>query len=147
MIFDRPNCFGQLQIVLSGPNSFGRIQIILVRFKLLFPGLIFIIWTRPKQIRRVQNEWYSTKMIWTAINYFGPIEYKRTRHKIIHFCKVLRSFSKPIHKLSKWSNERAYLLNFFGISSHHTFHFSCNKWEMFPPYSPFSCNKWKKKSL
>ena len=32
-----------------------------------------IIWTLPKQIRPVQNDWYSTKMILTVQNHFGPI--------------------------------------------------------------------------
>ena len=33
-----------------------------------------MIWTRPKQIGPVQNYWYSTKMVWTVQNRFGPIE-------------------------------------------------------------------------
>ena len=33
-----------------------------------------MIWTRPKQIKPVKNNWYSTKIIWTVQNHFGPIE-------------------------------------------------------------------------
>ena len=33
-----------------------------------------MIWTRPKRIQPVQNDWYSTKIIWTVQNHFGPIE-------------------------------------------------------------------------
>ena len=33
-----------------------------------------MIWTHPKQIGPVQNDWYSTKIIWTVQNHFGPIE-------------------------------------------------------------------------
>ena len=51
-----------------------RSKMILVRFKLDFSGPIFIIWTRPKQIAPVQDDWYSTKIIWTLQNHFGPIE-------------------------------------------------------------------------
>ena len=87
--------FWTVQIVLegyklfwSGANCFGRIQIILARFKLDFSGIIFIIftypklfgylskttWTRPIRIGPIQNDWYSTKIIWTVQNHFGPIE-------------------------------------------------------------------------
>ena len=70
------------------PNRFGRVQSILVRVKLDFSWLIFIsnldlskmIWTRPKKIGPVHNDWYSTKKIWTVQNQFGPI-HRRTRHK------------------------------------------------------------------
>ena len=33
-----------------------------------------MIWTWPKWIGPIQNDWYSTKMIWTLQNNFGPIE-------------------------------------------------------------------------
>ena len=33
-----------------------------------------MIWTQPKRIGPVQNDWYSTKMIWTVQNHFGTIE-------------------------------------------------------------------------
>ena len=33
-----------------------------------------MIWTWPKQIGPSQNNWYSTKMILTVQNHFGPIE-------------------------------------------------------------------------
>ena len=70
-----------------GPNGFGRVQLILFRFKLDFSGLIFIIWTRPKQNGPVQNDWYSTEMIWTVQNNFGPIEGQGIRISIKNFPK------------------------------------------------------------
>ena len=33
-----------------------------------------MIWTQPKRIGLIQNDWYSTKIIWTVQNHFGPIE-------------------------------------------------------------------------
>ena len=76
-----PKWFWTDQIILveyqsfwTGPICFGRVQIILVRFKSDFSTLIFIIWTRPKWIGLVLNNWYSTKMIWKVQNHFGPIE-------------------------------------------------------------------------
>ena len=33
-----------------------------------------MVWTQPKQIGPIQNDWYSTKMIRTVQNHFGPIE-------------------------------------------------------------------------
>ena len=33
-----------------------------------------MIWTWPKQIGPIQNDWYSTKMIWMVQNHFGLIE-------------------------------------------------------------------------
>ena len=89
MILDRPNYFGRVPIILvgsksfwSGPNHFGRVQSILVRvtqIRLFWANfynsdLSKIIWNQPKQIAPVQNDWYSTKMIWTVQNHFGPIE-------------------------------------------------------------------------
>ena len=67
-------------MILDHPNCFGRIQIVLVRFKLYFSRLIFIIWTcpkwfepKPEQIGPVQNNWLNqTKM--TVQNHFEPIE-------------------------------------------------------------------------
>ena len=56
------------------PKHFVLVQIILVRFKLDFSGIIFVIWTCPKWFLSVQNNWYSTKMIWTVQNNFGPIK-------------------------------------------------------------------------
>ena len=73
------HCFGQVQIVVVMSKRFGRVQIILVRYKLYFYGLFFynlhlfkMIWTRPKQIGPFQNDWDSTKMIWSVQNHFGP---------------------------------------------------------------------------
>ena len=69
------------KLFCSGANCFGQIQIILIRFKLVFYRTFLIIWTcpkwfwiQPKRIGPAQNYWYSTKMIWTVQNDFGPIE-------------------------------------------------------------------------
>ena len=40
--------FYRSKMILDHPNCFGRVQIILVRFKLDFCGLTFIIWTCQK---------------------------------------------------------------------------------------------------
>ena len=73
MTLDRPNCFGRIQIVLvgsksfcSGPNHFVWVQIILVRFKLEFCSLIFIIWTCPKWFETDQNkmDWFKMIVTW-----------------------------------------------------------------------------------
>ena len=81
MILDIPNCFGWAQVVLvvsklfwMGPNHFGQFQIRLFWTNLYNLDLSKMIRTRPKQIRPVQNDWYSTKNIWTVQNHFGPIE-------------------------------------------------------------------------
>ena len=70
--------FYRSKIILDRPNCFGQVQNILFMFKLDFSGLIFIIWTWPKQIGPDQNNWYSNKMIWTVQNHFGH----RPRHKM-----------------------------------------------------------------
>ena len=81
IILDRPNCFGWVQIVLvgsksfwSGPKHFGQVQIRLFcsNFYNLDQSEIILTWTI--QIGPIQNNWYSTKMIWTVQNHFGPIE-------------------------------------------------------------------------
>ena len=52
IILERPNCFGQVQIVLDRYKLFWScfcwVQIFLVRFILEFSGLIFMVWTCPK---------------------------------------------------------------------------------------------------
>ena len=72
MILDHPDCFGRLQIVLvgskpfwSGPNHFGQVQIKLLWTNFYNIDLTKLIWTRPKRIGPILNNWYSTKMIWT----------------------------------------------------------------------------------
>ena len=81
MTLDCPNHFGRVPIVLvgsksfwSGPKHFGQGQIRLFWANFYNLDLTKMIWTQPKQIRPVQNYWYSTKMIWTVQNHFGPIE-------------------------------------------------------------------------
>ena len=66
----------------TGTNCFGQVQIRLFWANFYNLDLSKMIWTRPKQIRHVQNEWYSTKMIWTVINHFGPIEEQGIREFI-----------------------------------------------------------------
>ena len=80
MILDRPNHFGRVPIVLagsnsfwSGPNHFGQVQIIKFNPENSNLNLTEMIWTRPKRIGSVRNDWYLTKMIWTVHNHFGPI--------------------------------------------------------------------------
>ena len=74
MILNRPNCFGQVQIDLVMSKSFwsGTIRLFWTIFYNL--DLSKMIWTQPKQIGPVQNDWYSTKIIWSVQNHFGPIE-------------------------------------------------------------------------
>ena len=84
-----------------GPEWFWTtFQIILVRFKLDFYPLIFynldlskMIWTPPKQIGRVQNYMYSTKMIWTVQNLW-PIEGQGIRVTTYCLMFLLTTFSK-----------------------------------------------------
>ena len=81
MILDRPNDFGQVQIVMdgsnlfwSGPNHFGQVQIIKISPEKSNLNLTKMIWTRPKQFAPDQNNLYLSKIIWTVQNHVGPIE-------------------------------------------------------------------------
>ena len=81
MNLDRPNHFGRVPIILvgsklfwSGPKNFCQGQIRLFWAKFYNLEQVKMIWTRPKQIGPVQNDWYSTKMILDRPNHFGPIE-------------------------------------------------------------------------
>ena len=72
-----PKWFWTIQIILVGsksfclgPNHFGQIQIRLFWIKCYNLDLS----TRSKQIGPVQNDCYSTKIIWLVQNHFGPIE-------------------------------------------------------------------------
>ena len=67
MIFDRPNCFGRVQVVLIRSklfwldhNHFGHVQIKLFCTKFYNLDLSKIIWIWPKWIGPVQNHCYST---------------------------------------------------------------------------------------
>ena len=67
------NYFGRVQIVLVmsklfwlGQNHFGQVYIRLLWTNFYDLDLSKMIWTRPKQIGPVQNDWYLTKMIWTV---------------------------------------------------------------------------------
>ena len=79
---DRPNHFGWAPIILVrsksfwlGPKHFGQGHIRLFWAILFFNlDLSKMIYTRPKQIVLFKNDWYSTKMIWTVQNNFGPME-------------------------------------------------------------------------
>ena len=80
MIFDRPNCFGRVKVVLirsklfwSRPNHFGHVQSKLFWTKFYNLDLSKMIWTRQKRIGPVKNNRYSTKIIWMVQNYLdGP---------------------------------------------------------------------------
>ena len=61
MILDHPNCFCRGIIRLFWTNFYNL-------------DLCKMIWTRIKQIGAIQSDWYSTKIIWTVQNRFGPIE-------------------------------------------------------------------------
>ena len=70
---DCPTCFGQVKIVLVGskylflgPNHFHHVQI------RLGPGQNDLDPTKSSWTPL--NDWYSTKMIRTVKNHFGPIE-------------------------------------------------------------------------
>ena len=73
--------FWTVQIVLVGskpvwlvPSHFGRVQIRFLFTNFYNLDLSKMIWTWPKQIGHVQNDGYSTTMIWMVQNHFGPIE-------------------------------------------------------------------------
>ena len=55
--------FYESKMILDRPKCFGRDQIILVKFKLKFYGLTFIIWTYPKWFQPNQNELDPSKLI------------------------------------------------------------------------------------
>ena len=73
MIFDRPNCFGRVQVVLIRSKLFwlDHNQIILVTFKLNFSALSFIIWTCLKWFGPHQNKLDSSRTIGTRPKLFG----------------------------------------------------------------------------
>ena len=58
----------------SGQNHFGQVQTIQFSPENANLNLTKMIWTQPKRIGPIQNDWYSAKMIWTVQNDFGPIE-------------------------------------------------------------------------
>ena len=73
--------FWTIQIVLVGkkmfwlgPNNLEQVQIRLFGTNFYYLDLSKMIWTWPKQIGPVQNDWHSTKIIWLVQHYFGPIE-------------------------------------------------------------------------
>jgi hypothetical protein len=79
MILDHPNCLGRVQFFLvwsksfwSCPNDFVQVQIRFFWTNFYNLDLSKMIWTHTKQIGPVQNDWYSTKMIWSV--HFGSIE-------------------------------------------------------------------------
>ena len=81
IIFDRPNYFGRVPIILDGTNSFwsgsnhfGQVQIIKISPEKSDLNLTKIIWTSSKRFGPDQNNLYPSKTIWTVQNHFGPIE-------------------------------------------------------------------------
>ena len=76
-----PNRFWTLQIILvdyelfwTGPICFGRVQIIKISPEKSNLTLKKMLRARPKRFGPDQNDWYSTKMIWSVQNHFGAIE-------------------------------------------------------------------------
>ena len=51
----------------------------------------------PKRIEPTQNDWWSTKMIWTAQNHFGPIEVQGIRNEKLFFGQ--QSVKCEVHNL------------------------------------------------
>ena len=88
MIFDRPNCFGRVQVVLvgyklfwsgpncfgqvSGPSHFGQVQIKLFWTSFYNLDLSKMIWTQPKRIGTRPKLLDIPKSFWTIS--------RRTRH-------------------------------------------------------------------
>ena len=83
IIWTGTNCFCRGQIVFVGgklfwwgTNHFGQVKIRLFWTNFYKLDLSKIIWISPKQFGPAQNDWYSTKMIWT---------HRRTRHQLLVF--------------------------------------------------------------
>ena len=80
--------FYRSKIILDRPNCFGQVQNILVKFKLDFSLLTFIIWTCPKWFWPDQNKLDLSKTIGTRPKWFGRSKsfgtQRRTRHKSAH---------------------------------------------------------------
>ena len=55
-----------------------------------------MIWTQPKRFVPNQNHCYSTKMIWSVQNHFGPIEGQGIRNfdTIFYHQKYLMNLSE-----------------------------------------------------
>ena len=98
MILDGPNCFRRVQFVLvglklfwSGPNHWSGLNYTFLD-QLYNLDLSKMIWTPPKRIGFVQNNWYFTKIIWTVQNHFGPIEGQdikfQQRLALAHYCAL-----------------------------------------------------------
>ena len=75
-ILDRLNCFRPVPLVLVGyksfwlgTNHFSQVQIRLFWTNFYNLDLSKMIWIQPKGIGSVQNDWYSTKIIWTVQNH------------------------------------------------------------------------------
>ena len=106
----------------GGPNFFGWIQIILVRLKLDFSGLIFMIWTCAKWLGPDQYKVdlskntikYSAKIIWTVQNHFGPIEGHGIRNLLPTYSKILlKTLAWNFNDESTWYfNRRSTLWSF-----------------------------------
>ena len=72
IILDRYKLFGHVQFFLPCPKHFGQVQIRLFFTNFYNLDLSKMILTGPKQIGLVQNNWYSTKMIWTVQIIWDP---------------------------------------------------------------------------
>ena len=81
IILDRPNHFGRVPIIWGGsnlfwlgPNHFGQVQIIKISPEKSNLTLTKMLWARPKLFGPDQNDWYSTKMIWSVQIHFEATE-------------------------------------------------------------------------
>ena len=78
MILDHPNNFDWVPIVLDGSNSFWsgpyHFEIIKISPAKSNLNLTQMICTWPEQFAPDQNNFYSSKTIWTVQNHFGTLE-------------------------------------------------------------------------
>ena len=91
IILDRPNCFGQVQIILVGfrsfwssPNHFVQVQIRLLWISFYDLEMTKTNWTCPKGLVVKHNDLDDTKSFWIS---------RRTRH-LIHQKKMLRNLKQ-----------------------------------------------------
>ena len=73
-----------------GTNCFGRIQIVLVRFKLDFSGLIFIISTCPKSFWTHTDEAFASQIICAGPKWFWTVQIVLNQLLILYFGKNLK---------------------------------------------------------
>ena len=94
---------GPLKWFWTSSNHYGRVQIVLVRIKLDFYGLFFIIWTCPKQLRSNQNELDPSKTIGTRPKSFGIQRRTRLRVAKIFFFAIFKL--KIVLQINYWKTK------------------------------------------